>query len=82
MAVKNDRKLEDSVKQFADEAVKVGKEVGEKAAVLGKKVAKETKAFAEEVSKKVAPKSIDCPKCSTKIFETDIYCWSCGEKRG
>ncbi|UCG68670.1 MAG: zinc ribbon domain-containing protein [Thermoplasmata archaeon] len=81
-SLKSDREFEDKVRSFTDEVVKVGKEVGEKATELGKKVAKDAKAFAEEVSKKVAPKPIDCPKCSTRIYETDEYCWKCGDKRG
>lgn len=82
ISLKSDREFEDKVRSFADEAVKVGKEVGEKAAELGKRVAKDAKTFAEEVSKKMTPKPLDCPKCSTSIYETDVYCWKCGDKRG
>ena len=76
------RTFEDNVKEFADDVVKVGKEAGEKAVEIGKKVAVEAKAFTEEVAKKVAPKPLDCPKCNTKIYETDVFCWKCGDKRG
>ena len=77
----SDRKFEDEVKRFADDMSKFGKEVGEKASEIGKRVAKDAKAFAEEVAKKVAPKPLDCPQCGEKIFETDVFCWKCGDKR-
>ena len=80
-SLKSDRRFEDNVRSFADEVAKVGKELGEKAAVLGKRVAKEAKAFADEVAKKVAPKTLTCPKCESKIYETDAFCWKCGDKR-
>ena len=76
------RTFDDNVREFADNVVKVGKDAGEKAAEIGKKVAVEAKAFADEVAKKVAPKPLDCPKCKTRIYETDVFCWKCGDKRG
>jgi uncharacterized membrane protein YvbJ len=76
-----DSRFEDNVKDFADSMVKFGKEVGEKAAEVGKKVAKEAKNVSEEVVKKVAPKPIACPQCKTSIFETDVFCYNCGNKR-
>lgn len=76
-----DRKFEDNVKVFTDNVAKLGKEVGEKAVKIGKKVAKEAKIIADDLSKKVAPRPLNCPKCATKIYETDAYCWSCGDKR-
>jgi uncharacterized membrane protein YvbJ len=44
-------------------------------------VAKEAKVIADDLSKKVAPKPLNCSKCATKIYETDVYCWKCGDKR-
>jgi uncharacterized membrane protein YvbJ len=76
------RKFEEGVREFADDVSKFGKEVGEKAAEIGKKVAKEAKALTDEVAKKVAPKPLDCPNCGIKIYETDVFCWKCGMKRG
>ena len=75
-------RFEANVEKFADQTAKFGKEVGDKAAEWGKKLAKEAKAFAEEVAKRVAPKPLPCPKCGEKIYETDVFCWSCGGKRG
>jgi predicted amidophosphoribosyltransferase len=75
-----DRRFEDDVKMFAHDVSKMGREVGKTAADLGKKVAKEAKAFADEVGKKVAPKPLDCPSCKTKIYDTDEYCYKCGNK--
>lgn len=80
-ALKGDRRFEDSVKNFADEMAKIGKDVGEKAAEMGKKVAKDAKAFAAEVGKKISPKPLECPQCSSRIYETDAYCFNCGDKR-
>lgn len=77
----SEHKFEDNVREFADTVAKVGKEAGEKAAEIGKKLAVEAKAFADEVAKKVAPKPLNCPKCKTKIYETDVFCWKCGDKR-
>ena len=75
-------KAAEDVEEAAEKAAGEVKEAGEKAAELGKKVAVEAKAFADEVAKKVAPKPLDCPKCQTKIYETDAFCWKCGDKRG
>jgi hypothetical protein len=75
------RTFDDNVKEFSDDMAKLGKDVGEKAAKLGKKVAKEAKSIAEGVSKRVNPKPFACPNCTTRIYETDAFCYSCGEKR-
>lgn len=75
------RTIEDNVREFADTTVKVGKEAGEKAADIAKKMAVEAKAFADEMAKRVTPKPLDCPKCGTKIYETDAFCWKCGDNR-
>jgi predicted amidophosphoribosyltransferase len=80
-ALSSDKRFEQSVQNFADEMVKIGKDVGEKAAAMGTKVAKDAKAFAAEVSKKFSPQPVKCPKCSSRIYETDTYCYNCGEKR-
>ena len=81
VAITGDKRFEDNVKEFTDNVAKLGKEVGEKAVKIGKKVAKEAKIIADDLSKKVAPKPLNCPKCTTKIYETDQYCWHSGDKR-
>jgi uncharacterized membrane protein YvbJ len=74
------RKFDDNVKEFSDDMAKLGKDMGEKAAKLGKKVAEEAKSIAEGVSKRINPKPLACPKCATRIYETDVFCYACGEK--
>lgn len=81
VSLKTDRRFEDDVKKFADEVAQFGMEVGKTAAELGKKVANEAMVFAEEVGRRVVPKTIDCPTCKARIYETDIYCYKCGGKR-
>lgn len=76
-----DHSFENSVRKFADDTAKLGKDLGEKAAELSKKLAKEAETFAEEVARRVAPKPVQCPKCNEKIYETDVFCWKCGNKR-
>lgn len=75
-------RFEARVERFADDAGKFGNEVGEKAAEWGKRLAKEAQAFADEVARRVAPKPLPCPSCGDRIYETDVFCWKCGNKRG
>jgi predicted amidophosphoribosyltransferase len=77
-----ENRFEANVERFGDDAAKFGKEVGEKAAEWGKRLAKEAQAFAAEVSKRMTPKPLPCASCGEQIYETDAFCWKCGEKRG
>lgn len=66
----SDHEFEDSVRKLADKTAK-----------FGKAVAREAHAIAGEVAKRVAAKPLPCPKCGERIYETDVFCWKCGEKR-
>ena len=74
-------RFEASVDKFAEDTRRFAKDFGEKASEAARKLADEAQKVVDDVSRRVAPKPLPCPKCGKKIYETDAYCWGCGDKR-